>query len=589
MVLDNKLVKKLHKATELRLDGENDKAIGILELLLRERPYLPAILKPLAELYMAKVLHAKAAVMYERIAMVEDEDDLDAFFYINYANCLKLAGNYAEAEPNFKKAYELLPTNAAIIIEYAKFHFDYRHFDEAISLYEQALAIDKSNPIALMNMAILYSEKNDFDEAETLVKRALSIQANDPNALATWTQICISAKKYETAEEILVKAISLYPEMVVLHINQALVFLRTNRLELALENYNHILAINADVKMAKISKAYVLTQLNRFEDSLLEYNSILEQGTDDDVLYKKSMVELQMGNFHDGWKHHEARLNLEIYIYYTPANEAIGGRWHRNIETADKDLLVYGEQGLGDVIQMSRYVKALVDEGMNVTFQVNGNLYPLFKAMPEIADTVVDKRPVSYNQYVSIMSLPFEFQTELDTVPELPKVDLPKEDMLRWQAELGARTAKRVGIVNSGNPNHLNDFNRSVLLSELLSALPTENEYYLLQKDVREDDLTYLQSADCKHTVHVLSEKLNHFIDTACVCELMDMIIGVDTSVIHLAGTLGKKTLLLLPYVPDWRWLLEGESTPWYPNMTLLRQSEYGSWQDVWVNIQKYI
>ena len=589
MVLDNKLVKKLHKATELKLSGENDKAIVVLERLLQERPYLPAVLSPLAELYMAKMLHSKAADMYERISQVEDEEDLDAFFYVNYANSLKLSGKYTEAEPKFKRAYELLPTNSAILIEYAKYHFDYRHFEEATSLYEQALELDKNNIIALMNMAILFSEKNNFEEAEILIKRTLSIQANDANALATWAQICISAKKYETAEEILIKAISLYPEMVVLHINQALVYLRTNRLEQALENYNRILQINNEVKMAKVAKAYVLTQLNRFDDALREYDNILKVGADDDILYKKSMVELQMGYFHTGWGNHEARLNLEKYIYYTPASETMGNRWHRRNTNDDKSLLVFGEQGLGDVIQMSRYVKALKDEGMNVTFQVNTNLFPLFKAMPEIASTVVQERPVKYNQYVSIMSLPYEFDTDLNSIPELPKVDLPESDMLRWRDELGEKTVQRIGIVNSGNPKHLNDFNRSVNIKDLLQALPLESEYYLLHKDVRKDDLEYIHSAICKHKVFVLNEKINHFIDTACLCELMDIVIGVDTSVIHLAGTLGKKTILLLPYVPDWRWMLEGEQTPWYPSMTLLRQSEYGSWQNVWNKLSQYI
>ena len=589
MVLDKKLVKKLHRAIEFKLIGENDRALIILERLLCERPYLPAILNPLAELYMSKMLHAKAAEMYERLSMVEDEDDLDAFFYVNYANSLKLSGKYTEAEPNFKKAYELLPTNSAILIEYAKFHFDYRHFEEAISLYEQALDVDKNSIVAQMNMAILFTEKNDFENAELLIKRALANQANNPTALAILVQIHIAQNKFEVAEELLLKSLSLYPEMVMLYINQASIFLRTNRLEQALENYNRILQINDDVQMAKVSKAYVLIQLNKFKEALEVYEGILEEGIDDDVVYKKSMVELQMGDFFAGWRNHEARLNLEKYIYYTPASEKMGMRWHRENITDDKDLLVFGEQGLGDVIQMSRYVKALKDEGMNVTFQVNANLFPLFKAMPEIADTVVVERPANYNQYVSVMSLPFEFNTDLNSIPMLPKVDLPQSDMLRWKKELGNEVVTRIGIVNSGNPKHLNDFNRSIKLSELLKALPTQNEYYLLQKEVREDDLEFIQSAVCKHKVHVLSEKINHFIDTACLCELMDMVIGVDTSVIHLAGTLGKKTLLLLPYVPDWRWMLEGEDTPWYPNMTLLRQSEYGSWSNVWARISQYI
>lgn len=589
MVLDSKIAKKLHKAIELKLDGENDQSVIIFEKLLESRPYLPSVLKPLSELYVAQMQYQKAVEMYERILAVEDEEDLDGFFYVNYANSLKFSGKYAIADENFIKAIELIPNNPSILVEYAQYKFDLELFEEAIDLYEKALLLDKNHVIALIGKAIVLSKINEVVEAEILMRKALVLYPNNPYALEGLIRIYIFAKKYEEAEELLIKSINIYPEMVILRMNQGLVYMRTNRLELALQSYNAVLSINSNVKMAKISKAYILTQLNQFDEALIEYDSILESGIDYDVIYKKSFTELQLGRFEAGWKNHEARLKLEKYIYYTPAVKNMGKNWHRSTSNLDKSLLVYSEQGLGDVIQMSRYIKMLVDDGMQVIFHVDKNLYPLFKAMPSIAHTIVEERPVSYSQYVSIMSLPYEFRTTEETIPSPLAIELPKSCVIKWEKKLGESKNKRIGIVNSGNPKHINDYNRSVLLSELIQSLPIDAEYFLLQKDLREVDLEFIHSSECKYTIHIMSEHLTSFIDTACLCALMDQIIGVDTSVIHLAGTLAKPTIVLLPYVPDWRWLLNKKNTAWYPNVTLIRQNKYGSWENVWEELQQLI
>ena len=589
MVLDNKITKKIHKAVELKLAGKNVEAINVFERILEARPYLPTVLKPLSELYVATMQYHKAAEMYERMIAVEDEEDLDGYFYVNYANALKFSGKYAAAEANYLRSLELLPNTPSVLIEYAQYQFDLELFEEAVELYDQALSIDKNSLIALIGKSIIFSQTNKFDEAEAVIRKALALYPNNPYALEGLVRITLAAKKYVEAEDILMKAINLYPDMVLLRLDQGLMYLRTYRLELALQSYNDVLKLNPNVKMAQISKAYVLTQLMQFEAALAEYDKLLQQGVDYDVMYKKSFTELQMGRFSSGWENHEARLQLEKYIFYTPLVKKMGITWHRNTPSVDSNVLVYSEQGLGDVIQMSRYIKKLIDNGLNVTFHVDKSLYPLFKTMPEIANTVVDERPVNYTQYTSVMSLPFEFQTDAETIPLPLSIDLPAQEITKWQNILGIKKSKRIGIVNSGNPKHINDYNRSILLKDLLQALPLENEYYLLHKDIREVDLQFLNTSECQHTVYIMKDHLTSFVDTACLCSMMDKVIGVDTSVIHLAGTLGKPTLLLLPYVPDWRWLLQTETTSWYPSITLLRQDEYGSWQSVWKKLPQYL
>ena len=143
---------------------------------------------------------------------------------------------------------------------------------------------------------------------------------------------------------------------------------------------------------------------------------------------------------------------------------------------------------------------------------------------------------------------------------------------------LAAKSKPRVGLVWSGNFQHKNDHNRSLLLQEILPFLPNQFEYISLQKEFREDDKITLES-----NPHILTfaSYLNDFVDTAALIDNLDLVISVDTSVAHLSGALGKKTFVLLPHVPDWRWLLNREDSPWYPSMKLYRQKSVSDWFDV--------
>jgi hypothetical protein len=150
---------------------------------------------------------------------------------------------------------------------------------------------------------------------------------------------------------------------------------------------------------------------------------------------------------------------------------------------------------------------------------------------------------------------------------------------------LGLKKYPRVGLVWSGNAAHKNDKNRSIPLKIFLDYLPEGFEYISLQKEVREADMPFLQ--DKKITF--LGEKLENFTDTAALCNLMDLIISVDTSVVHLSGALNKKTWLLLPYCPDWRWLLDRNDTPWYRSMRLFRQNSEMNWNSVLKEIKSLL
>ena len=148
----------------------------------------------------------------------------------------------------------------------------------------------------------------------------------------------------------------------------------------------------------------------------------------------------------------------------------------------------------------------------------------------------------------------------------------------QWAATLGAKTGLRIGIAWSGSTGHKNDHNRSITLAELLQHLPTGPQYISLQKELREVDQATLQAnPQLRH----FGPELVDFTDTAALCDLMDVVISVDTSVAHLSAAPGQTTWVLLPYSPDWRWLLERPDSPWYPSVRLYRQDSGMRWAGV--------
>jgi hypothetical protein len=177
-----------------------------------------------------------------------------------------------------------------------------------------------------------------------------------------------------------------------------------------------------------------------------------------------------------------------------------------------------------------------------------------------------------------LTSLPVAFDTTLDTIPSAVPYISVGAHATDWGARLGSRKLPRIGLVWSGNPVHNNDRNRSVPLRSLLPLLNVEAQFVSLQKDIRSSDEVVLRErSDILH----LGPELQSFVDTAVLIEHLDLVISVDTSVAHLAGALARPVWILLPYVPDWRWLLDREDSPWYPTARLFRQSQTREWHSV--------
>jgi hypothetical protein len=218
--------------------------------------------------------------------------------------------------------------------------------------------------------------------------------------------------------------------------------------------------------------------------------------------------------------------------------------------------------------------------GVNVILWVPGSLVSLFKTLNGCCSlfTKRDELPF-FDVQCPLMSLPLAIGTTVARIPaQIPYLFTDPNLQRQWQARLGPRNRPRIGLAWSGSPQHKNDGKRSIPLRALRPFLELDMAYHSLQKELRVDDRTAL----AEYTqIQSHAEELGDFADTAALIAEMDLIITVDTAVAHLAGALGKAVWIMLPYVPDFRWLIERSDSPWYPTARLFRQSGSGDWRSV--------
>jgi hypothetical protein len=180
------------------------------------------------------------------------------------------------------------------------------------------------------------------------------------------------------------------------------------------------------------------------------------------------------------------------------------------------------------------------------------------------------------------MSLPGAFKTTMETIPRhVPYLRADPHKVTRWHEILGPRTRPRIGLAWSGNPHHSNDHIRSVPLALWMDHLPDEFEYICLQNEIREADRQILRSCAKIKTID------SNLTDTAALMDTLDLVVSVDTSLAHLSGAMGRKTWILLAFLPDWRWLVDRRDSPWYPTATLYRQPVAGDWDSVVAEVKK--
>ncbi len=425
-----------------------------------------------------------------------------------------------------------------------------KQFEEAIACAERATAMDSKSAKAWMALAFAQHEWGDYAAAVTSYERVLALHPNHADTYRARANPLIKLRRFDEALASLNRAIALTPQVAAIYNNRGNVLQAMGRFAEAMADYNQAIAMDAQLG---------------------------------DAHWNKALLLLLQGDFEQGWKLHEwrwKRQSVQQYVRVPPAP-----LWLGETSIAGKQLLVHPEQGLGDFIQMYRLIPTLQAMGAQVVLEVAPPLMPLIASLhPDV--TLVERGgflpPIDV--HCPIMSLPLAIGMTLATIPNtVPYLATDAAKVAAWEAKLGAKTKLRVGLVWSGSATHTNDDNRSIPLASLTPLLRLPYEFHALQKEIRPSDETALAS----NVIHSHADDLQDFTDTAALIAAMDVVITVDTSVAHLAGSMGKPVWILLPYMPDWRWLMDRTDSPWYPTARLFRQSRIGDWASVVVQVEE--
>ena len=446
-----------------------------------------------------------------------------------------------------------------------------KNYTTAISYFQQVLETIIFHPAALYNAAFAYQMLDEYDAAITYYLCLLEL---DPSHIDSLNNLGVIYKKKsfaDKAEEYFNKVLEVDPENTNAVINLAKIKIEKNEISSALILLN-------DLGLIKMRKGFV--------EEALELWKIAQKISPElaDLNYNVAHAQLLLGNFEEGWKNYEWRKKKKEYIERKFKQPELT---HQEIK--GKTVFVYDEQGLGDAIQFVRYLDLLKAQGATVVFQYNKKLAGIFSKVKSVDYHIPDRNividDIHFDYHVSLLSLPKYFKTDLKSIPQnVPYIYSDKTVSQKLSLLFRKQSKFNIGIVWSGNPENSNDKNRSCHLSYFSKLSSLENVQLIsLQKGPGLEQLEEL-----KFTVINLEKlEINSFLHNTAVIENLDLLISVDTSVAHLAGAMGKPVWLLLPFMPDWRWMLNRKDTPWYPNTRLFRQHQPGDWGAVFNEVIK--
>jgi tetratricopeptide (TPR) repeat protein len=501
-----------------------------------------------AKLAQAVALHqrgelSQAAVLYMEIVRA-DATHFDALHLLGvYA---LQVGDLPSAHNFVTRALEIDPHHVQAHVHLSAILQERGQFKEALAAVERALELDPDSVQALSNCAGLLSARlKRSAQALPLLERALLL---DPGHAEAWNNMgyaLIDLRRYDEALPCLARALQLKPGHALALYNQGNALQLLNRTDEAMRSYDAALALTPQMVDAQFGQA---------------------------------ACRLLGGYLQRGFAQYEWRWRKPGY---QGVQEALAQPlWLGETPLRGKTLLVHREQGLGDTLHMCRYAPLLAAQGALVILRVQAPLKALLSGVAGIHRVIDDTEALpAFDLHIPLLSLPLALGTRLDTIPaEVPYVAADPARCAAWRERLGPGSRPRVGLAWAGNPKHENDAARSIPLTRFQRLLTPEFEFIALQRDLRAVDGLLLQQLPA---LRGFAGQQTDFAETAALVAQLDLVICVDTAIAHLAGAMGKPVWLLLPFAPDWRWMLERDDSPWYPSMRLFRQRREGDWDEV--------
>jgi tetratricopeptide (TPR) repeat protein len=564
-------------ANALRLAGRLEEAVAQYRTAIALKPDSRIAYRQLGAVSL-DLGDVPAAIANFRQAAARDAADADAWLGLGRAELA--ARNFTAAADAFGRAARLNPSDASPFLGRAQAARGLGNAAAALYDLDQALARRADDAEALTLRAAIFREQGKRVEALADCERALAAEPANWRLLNNRGVLLDELGRADEAVVCFERSLTINPDNpdALQNIGTAMVAL--GRGPAAVAKYDAALA--ADPRNAGVlnAKGAVLIAMRRFEEAVGAFDRALAlQPASAVANFHRAFALLALGRYEEGFAAYEWRRRSATHVFTPPSLGA--PELSERADVRGKTLLLVGEQGIGDIIQFSRFARRFADDGAKVVLQVYPALVPLLESLGGGVSVIASDGAAAPADFACpLLSAPHKLGTTLSTVPSrTPYLAPPPTAAAAWRARVGAlRPGLRVGLAWSGNPQYANDSARSIAFATLRPLIETGGAVFVnVQRDVRAGDEEALAAAG----VADFRTQLGDFGETAGLVSALDLVISVDTSLAHLAGALGKPVWILLSAVADWRWLEGRSDSPWYPTARLFRQRKLGDWTEV--------
>jgi tetratricopeptide (TPR) repeat protein len=569
-----------------------------------------------AEHYLAIVLSAarrldEATVHYRRALQLRPDDPRT----LNNLGAALVSQNLlAEAAECYTHALRINPDYAQAMINLGALLEMRGDLPAATICYERALEIKPNDTEALSKLAAALTAENRFDEAAAYYARLLNVQPGDLKIRDHLAGILVAQKKYDEAAQCFRQMLELQPDNAIAHMNLGIVLAQQGKLAEAVASCRRSVELRPDDAEAHNALGAALAHSGELDEAVAEYRQAVARAPHfakawcnlGVVLKRQNRLEesdaccrraieidpdyagahhalaialLLRGQFEEGWPEHEWRSTRMQLKDVLPKPAWTGEALPRGT------IVLFSEQGLGDAMQFVRYAQQVKRLVGTVVVECQPQLAELLARCPGVDAVLRREAPlVEHDVYAQMLSLPNIFHTSLDSIPTgIPYLHPPEQLVERWRAELSSEPAFKIGIAWQGSPGNEFDQARSFRLDQFARIAALDGvRLYSLQAGPGSEQLADFHP---ERAIVDFGDRLGDFANTAAIVRNLDLVITCDSAPAHLAGGLGVPVWVLIAAVPDWRWMMDREDSPWYPTMRLFRQSRGENWSDVFERI----
>ena len=492
---------------------------------------------------------------------------------------------------------------------------------KAYGIYKDILGETPMHTDALFGIGVILEKKQKFDLAIQFFSKAIESKRDKTEALLARGRVFRLQGMFENALKDFTQIILSHPDRFEALVARGITFGQTSQFTAAIDDFSLAIRINPNSGEAFYNRGVVYEKLHQFKSAIDDYSIAIELNPYDykaynnrgvarretkcfdaairdfdksikinpdfaEGYYNKSLTLLSIGKLKEGFRLYEYR--WKTAHFQSQLRHFSQTLWLGNADLTGKTILLHSEQGLGDSIQFCRYIKFFDAIDCTVLLEIETPLIELMECL--LPKHQIIRKGASlpkFDYHCPLMSLPLAFSTCAKNIPSSERYLFSNAKHEKfWRVRQRQISKIKVGICWRGNPENINDYKRSIKLISIIDLLDESFAWTSLQHDADKEEQELIEKNT--NITHFGSE-IGNFAKTAALCESLDAIICVDTSIAHLAGALGKKTFLLLSDVADARWQLSGDITPWYPNTLLVRQQERFNWRPSIHHVKKLL